>query len=299
MTYNKIKILFIGTVHFSYKSLEVLIENNFEIVGLITKESSNFNSDFYDLKPLARENNIPILYKKKNNNDEITSFINTRNPDIIYCFGWSHILPNSILSIPPLGVVGFHPAELPNNRGRHPIIWALFLGLRETASTFFMMDEGADTGDIISQKKIKINNDDASSLYKKIIRVGLNQILSFTNDLDRNNGVIKKIAQYKDKGNSWRKRGKNDGKIDFRMSTDAISNLVKALSHPYIGAHIEYLEEDIKIWKIKKESSLHKNYEPGKIIEVEGEEIVIKTYDGAIRILEHSFEKLPIKGDYL
>ena len=132
---------------------------------------------------MAKANNIPIFYRTKDNQDEIISFINSKNPDIIYCFGWSHILPKNILSIPKHGVIGFHPAELPNNRGRHPIIWALFLGLKQTASTFFVMDEGADTGDIISQEKIKIIEDNAFSLYNKIINVALKQIVSFSLEL--------------------------------------------------------------------------------------------------------------------
>ena len=169
MTCNNIKILFIGTVEFSFKALQTLLENKFEITGLITKKKSKFNSDFYDLSTTAKENNIPIIYRTKDNENELVSFINLNKSDVIYCFGWSHILPTSILSIPKYGVIGFHPAELPNNRGRHPLIWALFLGLKQTASTFFFMVEGTDTGDSISQEKIKISYDDAYSLYNKII----------------------------------------------------------------------------------------------------------------------------------
>lgn len=300
MTCKKIKILFIGTVEFSYKALSILIDNEFEIIGIITKKESNFNSDFQDLTPLALANNIPLIYRFKQNTEEIVDFILSNNPDVIYCFGWSHLLPNNILTIPKYGVIGFHPAELPNNRGRHPIIWALFLGLKQTASTFFLMDEEADTGDIISQEKIKISDDDdASSLYNKIINVALKQILFFTKQLEIKGHKILKIKQDKTIGNSWRKRNKNDGKIDFRMSTDAILNLVNALTLPYVGAHIEYLDQDIKIWKVKGEQTNFTNYEPGKIIDLIGSEIIVKTYDGAIRILKHEFIKLPKKGEYL
>ena len=84
----------------------------------------------------------------------------------------SRLLKEEILSIAPFGVVGFHATALPANRGRHPIIWALVLGLSETASTFFFMDEGADSGDILSQYKLSISeNDNAESLYKKVIKV--------------------------------------------------------------------------------------------------------------------------------
>ena len=64
------------------------------------------------------------------------------------------------MAIPPRGVIGYHPAALPANRGRHPIIWALVLGLSEIASTFFRMDTGADTGPIIDQEPVPIDDDD-------------------------------------------------------------------------------------------------------------------------------------------
>ena len=300
MIYKKSKILFIGTVEFSYRALSTLIENKFNIVGVLTKSESNFNSDYYDLTPLAKANNIPIFYRTKDNQDEIISFINSKNPDIIYCFGWSHILPKNILSIPKHGVIGFHPAELPNNRGRHPIIWALFLGLKQTASTFFIMDEGADTGDIISQEKIKIIEDNAFSLYNKIINVALKQIVSFSLELETKGAFLDKIKQDKTEGNSWRKRTKNDGKIDFRMTSRAILNLVNALSRPYVGAHIEFQEEEVKVWEVKEEEKINKlNHEPGKVLEIDGSDLIVKTYDGSIRITDHEFNHLPLKGEYL
>ena len=299
MIYKKKKILFIGTVEFSYKALSTLIENKFEIVGILSKKESNFNSDYYDLTPLAEDNNIPIIYRTKDNKDEIISFIKSLNPDIIYCFGWSHILTKSILLIPKYGVIGFHPAELPNNRGRHPIIWALFLGLKQTASTFFIMDEGADTGDIISQEKIKIIDDNAYTLYNKIISVALKQIVTFTIELETKDVFLNKIKQDKTQGNSWRKRTKMDGKIDFRMTSNAILNLVKALSSPYLGAHLEFQGNDIKVWKVKEETFKNLNDEPGKVLGVIGNDIIVKTYDGSIRILDHEFKITPTKGEYL
>ena len=299
MTFEKIKILFIGTVNFSYESLSILLKHQFEVLGVVTKSKSNFNADFCDLTPLTIEKDIPVFYWSQETSEDLTSFVKSKDPDVIYCFGWSHILPACILSIPRYGVVGFHPAELPNNRGRHPIIWALCLGLEYTASTFFFMDEGADTGDIIAQEKIKIADDDAHSLYKKIIDVALKQILFFTQELESKKGIIERRSQNLSAGNSWRKRNKKDGLIDFRMSTDAIKNLVRALTYPYVGAHLDYLGEEIKIWKVKSELSNHKNIEPGKIIDIIESEIIVQAYDGAIRILKHEFKKMPLKGEYL
>ncbi len=299
MISKKMKILFIGTVKFSYKTLSTLLENNYNVVGLITKRVSKFNADFYDLTPLAKKNNITVIYKDKDNDKELISFITEKGPDVIYCFGWSHILPSKILNLPPYGVVGFHPAELPNNRGRHPITWALFLGLKQTASTFFIMDEGADTGDIISQEIIKIENDNAATLYKKIVDISQQQILFFSKALEDNDGNINRINQDTNQGNSWRKRGIEDGRIDFRMSSKAIVKLVDSLTKPYVGAHINFDSNNIVVWKVVEEQTIYNNFEPGKVLDVEGNEIIVKTYDGAVRIIEHGFNKIPTKGEYL
>ena len=95
---------------------------------------------------------------------------------------YKHLSSNSlekILSKSPIGVIGFHPAALPANRGRHPIIWSLALGLKSTASTFFFMDKNVDSGDILSQASIKISDsDDARSLYDKVTKTALSQIES-------------------------------------------------------------------------------------------------------------------------
>ena len=131
------KILFIGTVDFSYYTLAKLVDLNAIIIGVIARESSTFHADFHDLRPFCKKNNINFKYVKNINAEKNVEWIRNQNPDVIFCFGWSQLLKANLLNIVPLGVIGYHPAKLPENRGRHPLIWALCLGLKETASTFF------------------------------------------------------------------------------------------------------------------------------------------------------------------
>ena len=292
------RIVFIGTVEFSKKSLEKLIAMKADIVGVCTKEKSSFNSDFTDLTPLCQINNIPFKFVEDINSIENIDWIKILNPDIIFCFGWSSLIKKELLILAPMGIVGYHPAKLPQNRGRHPLIWALALGLKQTASTFFFMDEGADSGDILSQKDFDIlDNDDAQTLYTKVIDTALIQIEDFVPKLQNNS--YKKIKQNHDLANTWRKRGKADGEMDFRMSSVAIYNLVRALTKPYVGAHIEYKGKDISIWKVKIKESVEQNIESGKVLQSNGNTITVKTYDGAIEILEHEFKEFPRVGEYL
>jgi len=292
------RAVFIGTVEFSLRSLEKLIGLNVNLVGVITKESSSFNSDFVDLKPLCISNGIPCLYVDDINSLDSIKWIKDLNPDVIFCFGWSSLIKKEILNIAPMGVVGYHPAKLPMNRGRHPLIWALALGLEESASTFFFMDEGADTGDILSQVDFEISyQDDARSIYDKVSDMALCQIEDFIPRLKQ--GKYSKVKQDGLRSNSWRKRNEIDGLIDFRMSSRAIYNLTRALTKPYVGAHIKYRGKNISIWKVKEVDVVKENIEPGSVLNANNKSFIVKSYDGAVEVIGHDFKILPKVGEYL
>lgn len=292
------RILFIGTVQFSLKSLERLIDIDADVVGVCTKQTSAFNSDFADLKPVCELNSIPYLYVEDINSQKNLEWIKELAPDIIFCFGWSSLIKKELLGLPPMGIIGYHPARLPQNRGRHPLIWALVLGLETSASTFFFMGEGADDGDILSQVDFSIlYEDDAQSLYDKVVDIALRQIEAFVPDLQ--NDDHQKTSQDHEMANVWRKRGQRDGLIDFRMSSRAIYDLVRGLTRPYVGAHIEYHDQDISIWKVEEVEHTQTNIEPGKVLESNNDSIVVKTNDNAVKIIQHDFRSLPKVGEYL
>ena len=294
------RIVFIGTVEFSKFALNKLLEIKSNVVGVITKEKSNFNADYSNLAPICERENISIIKTDSINDKDTITWISDLRPDIIFCFGWSEIIKKDILGIPLKGVVGFHPTKLPQNRGRHPLIWSLVLGLKRSASTFFFIDEGADTGDVLSQKEFEITyDDDASSLYHKVVLLAMKQIEAFIPLLEKN--TYKRIIQTGENSNSWRKRTKIDGIIDFRMSSRSIYNLVRALSKPYVGASLVYKKREIKVWKTKEHSCLQTNIEYGKIIKVHknSRSIFVQCIDNIIELVEHEFENLPEVGEYL
>ncbi len=292
------KILFIGTVEFSLHMLEKLIELNANLIGVCTKKSSDFNSDFVDLTPVCERHSIPYLHVEDINSSESVQWIKRLNPDVIFCFGWSSLLKGEVLTIPTLGVVGYHPAKLPENRGRHPLIWALALGLERSASTFFFMDEGADSGNILSQVDFDISyQDDAESIYKKVVNVAQQQVEDVVSRLQ--NGTLLAIKQDNSKANTWRRRTELDGLIDFRMNSRSIYNLTRALTKPYVGAHINYNGMSFSVWKVKEVEDFRHNLEPGIVLEVGDGTFVVKSYDGAIEVIEHGFDTLPKVGEYL
>jgi methionyl-tRNA formyltransferase len=292
------KIVFIGSAKFSSAALKLLLELNSQIVGVCTLKYTNFNYDFIDLSILSKENEIPWIYSEDINSQESIEWIKTKEPDVIFCFGWSRILKKELLSLPSLGVIGYHPTLLPGNRGRHPIIWALALGLNKTGSTFFLMDERVDNGDIISQREVQIDiEDNAESLYEKIIKVALDQMREFIPNLKNN--IISSVKQNESLSNTWRKRSDKDGQIDWRMSAHVIHNLVRAISKPYPGAYFDYKSEKIIVWKSSVVLGEKENIEPGRIISISKNGIVVKCGEESIQLLvtEPSFN--PKVGSYL
>jgi methionyl-tRNA formyltransferase len=241
---------------------------------------------------------IPYLHVEDINDISCISWVEQLKPDVIFCFGWSYLIKKPFLQIAPLGVVGFHPTLLPLNRGRHPLIWAKVLGLEKSGTTFFFMDEGADTGDILDQMSFNISSeDDAFSIYQKMTTNAKIQVKKFLPKLQSGNFIrIKQIGQ----GNSWRKRDRGDGLIDFRMNSKNIINLVKGLSKPYIGAHCIYNGVEVKIWKAELAQFDLDNVEPGKILSVAKDgSIIVKTGDGAIQLSEHDFLISPKVNTYI
>ncbi len=291
------RIAFIGCVEFSATLLEVLFNHpDAELVGLVTRTDSAVNADFRDLRPLVQQTACPVFTHSDPN--EIAEWLRERQPDVIYCLGWSQLLPAEILAIPPLGVVGYHPAALPQNRGRHPIIWALALGLKYTASTFFFMDEGADSGDILSQQVVAIDPmDNAADLYRKLINTAQSQLTILTSTLASN--TTQRTPQDHSAANYWRKRSAVDGRIDWRMSAQSIHNLIRALAQPYPGAQCDHNGHTITIWRARPVRTDNTHLEPGKVLSVNGNHITVKCSEAAIELLKHDLQTLPQKGSYL
>ena len=292
------KVLYIGCVTSSFEFLKSIFQyTEAELVGGVTKINSNYNADHHSLHNFCEDHGIDWIDYR--DNEQLIQYIHEKSPDIIYCFGWSHLLPEEVYSIPKLGAVGYHPTLLPKNRGRHPIIWTIALGLKETGSTFFKLTETPDAGDILSQRRVQLNEFvTANSLYEKLITLGKEQVVELTNQLIE--GSVIPIPQDESKATYWRKRGKRDGLIDWRMSSITIINLVNALTKPYVGAHFEYQGKDVIVWRAEQlTGNEFGNIEPGKIFSADVNEFTVKTSDGYIKIVEFEGEFAPKEGIYL
>lgn len=300
------RIVIVGAVDFTRTCIREVVRQGGEVVGIVSVPwfRAKFNSDYVDLEPVAKAHGIPYYPIGKITDPESMELFRQLNPDVIFVFGFSQLLPKELLDLPPLGCIGTHPALLPKHRGRHPLIWALVQGWEESGLSFFKLDEGADTGDILWQDRFEITHDDtAASLYEKMSLLAVRAIGEILPKLE--DGSYTLTPQDHSQASELRKRSEEDGEIQWKSPTMTIYNLVRALSHPYPGAHTWIGGKRVTVWRAEllKDGELDEigSGEPGSVLMRKSRQLYVATQDGAIRLrrweCEEDNELLPEAGD--
>jgi len=278
-----VRIVFISHNLFGINCLDEILKKGGDVVAVWTiDDSASRNiSDYATFDDITKTNNIP-LYKIKKIDETAINEIQKQKPDIIFVFGWSQLLSNTLLKLPPKGCIGMHPTLLPRGRGRAAIPWALIKGLDKTGLTLFYLGEGADTGDIIGQKEIILDfTDDATSLYEKVILAGRDLISEFLPKLNRD--TAPRIKQNENDATFWPKRIPDDGLIDWNKSSMELYNWIRGLTHPYPGAFTFYKNKRIYIFSAKY-VDIKSNVEPATILSVSEGGLLISTWEHAILV---------------
>ena len=282
-----LKIGFVGCIEFSERCLEALHGRpGVNLAFCVSQDANKFNADWKCLRPAAEARGIPYYSAKNINEPEAAEFIRQFAVDYIFVFGWSQLLKSDALRLPRRFCVGVHGTKLPENRGRHPLIWARVLGLPSTAISFFRMNEKADEGDVVLQKEFPIGEDDtARDIYERATEVVLRSLDELVAKLDRPEVEFLRPAGIE--GNVWRKRSFKDGVIDFRMGFRNIKNLVLALSDPYPGAQVSLGGSFYKVSAVEPSDDIRINHEFGRVERVAGNTIIVRCGDGAVALTKH------------
>ena len=303
------RIVFMGTPDFAVESLSAIYNAGHEILGVVTNpdkpKGRGMKMIASPVKEFAVEHNLkvyqPIKIKK---NEEFYNEMYNLKPDLFCVVAYGKILPNDILEIPKYGAINVHGSLLPKYRGAAPIQMAVINGDEETGVTTMFMDAGMDTGDIILSEKVKIGDDETTGeLWDRLSKIGARLLVKTLEKIEKeaNNKEtienIKELVGARKQGNNFTVAPmltKEMAEIDWNKTGREIHNLVRGLS-PKIGAYTFYNGKKIKIWKtqIIKENELEEiiknsaNSKNGEIIFADKKNgIVVKTPDGAIRILE-------------
>ncbi len=296
------KIVFMGTPEIAVPCLENLIEENHEIIGVVTRtdkpKGRGKKLAMPPVKEIAVKNDINVYQPKRARDEDFINEIRVLSPDLIIVVAYGQILPKEILEIPKYGCVNVHVSLLPKYRGSAPINWVIINGEEKTGVSTMYMDEGLDTGDIILQKEINLNDEiTAGELHDKIMYMGADLLKDTVNMIESGNAPRTKQV---DSESSYAPiMDKSLGKIDFSKSAKEIHNLVRGVN-PWPSAHTNYDGETMKVWKTKitVEDSTK---EPGTIVEVNKDGINVCTKDKVILLEEIQMpnKKRVLVGEYI
>lgn len=281
-------ILFMGGHELGAKTLEHLINNNVNVVGVVV--SKNDNDWYRGVDEVADKFNLN-LYEEKNINDQnFLNKIKSLNLDLIVCVNFDQILKKDIINLPTIGCINTHASLLPKYRGRAPLNWAMINGEKYSGVTVHFIDEGIDTGDIILQEKIKIDEDDyICDLLNKVKNTYPKIVLNAIQSLENNN--INLIKPDLSKGFYVNKRNKDDGKIDFSKPSKDIMNFIKAISKPYPGAFLYHNNKKIIIWRAHLDYNILPQYECLDIgtVVFNNSNLLIKLKDAMLIVTDYEF----------
>jgi methionyl-tRNA formyltransferase len=246
-----LRIVFMGTPHFAVPSLDILVQNNYNVVGVITApdKPAGRGQQLHQstVKKYAVENGLRILQPEKLKNPEFIAELKSLDANLFIVVAF-RMLPEIVWQMPEYGTFNLHASLLPQYRGAAPINWAVINGERETGVTTFFLQHEIDTGNIILQEKIKIEDEDnAGTVHDKLMNVGSGLVLKTVQAIEEDN-VIESPQSTVDRPQLKHapKIYKETCLIDWHTSALKIHNLIRGLS-PYPSA---FTHLDGKVLKI-------------------------------------------------
>lgn len=286
------RVLLVGTIDFSHFCLSRLLDLPVEIAEVITDapERNTFNTDFRDLRPLAQSAGIPVRTIFEPRDPAFLREVQQMDLDAILVVGWSRLIPAEFLNTARFGGIGSHPAPLPHGRGRHPLVWTLIEELNTGGLSFFKLTEEADQGPILLQETFRVGfEDDAGTLYNKIKEAAGRLLPTLIQELATGEPTF--TPQDESAATVWRKRTEDDGLIRWDDTARRIYNLVRALSHPYVGAHTFYDEQRVRVWKALPPfhevlDPLEWEKDPGVVLSKRGGRVRVRCGDGCITLVD-------------
>ncbi len=245
MTKEEFKIVFFGTPEFAVTSLDKLVSNDYNISAVVTMPDKIAGRGHKliesDVKRYAKEKGLRILQPEKLKNPEFVETLREIDADLFIVIAF-RMLPEVVWLMPRLGTFNLHASLLPKYRGAAPINHAVMNGETETGITTFFLRHEIDTGDIIMQQSIDIDEDEnVGSVHDRLMEIGADAVLKTVDDIIK--GSLQTRPQPEGTFTPAPKIFKDTCKINWHRPAKDIHNHVRGLS-PYPAAWTEMVSED-------------------------------------------------------
>jgi len=295
MNKKDFRIVFMGTPEFAVASLKALLEEGYNIVGVITaadKAAGRGKKIKYSaVKEYALMNNLNILQPEKFRDESFISDLRNLRADLQIVVAF-RMLPEIVWAMPSKGTFNLHASLLPQYRGAAPINHAIINGETTTGLTTFFLDKEIDTGKVIKQLRLDIpDNEDAGKLHDRMMVEGANLVLD-TVDLIFNDRIDSKDQQgFMQKGETLKsapKIFKDDCEINWNKPIKRIYDFIRGLS-PFPGAFTTLYSEEkkpiyIKVFVTETEKAQHNLKNGTVVLEDDGTKIAVES--GFIKLIE-------------
>ncbi len=296
------RIVFMGTPDFSAGTLSVLCDAGYQVVGVVTQtDKPKGRSKTPVPSPVKEEaikRGIPVYQPRKVRDPAFVSLLKDLSPDMIVVAAFGQIIPKSILEMPPFGCINVHASLLPKYRGAAPIQYAVLDGEETSGVTIMKMDEGLDTGDMISKVVVPITKEETGgSLFDKLSAAGANLLTETLPSVFDGTASYEKQPPQSPTPYAGMIR-KEMGKMDFTKDAVVLERLVRGMD-PWPGAFTEITGKTLKVWKsaVQEAASPEKDAQdeiaaaaetsplPGTIILADGSGIHVACGNKSILIL--------------
>lgn len=290
----KKRIVLLTGSEFGWHCLDELLECDANLGGVLVPNQERLKaiSDFKSPEDLLLGTHIPLYRLDSINSPSTLELLSALASDVMLVMGWQEILRKAALQIPKEGCIGSHPTELPKYRGGAPIPHTILRHLTQSALTFFYLDDKIDNGDIVLQEPLTVYPDEtATTLYCKGLaacRTLIRRILPLleSGEPPRRKQDPSQTIEV------WRRRGPEDGRIDWQQPLQEIYALIRAVTHPYPGAFTYLGDSKIIIWSAQLVEA-RGDAKPGTIIDLRAEGPVVAGIGGGLlleRVQSASYE---------
>ena len=272
------KIVFMGTPDFAVGALEALVEAGHEVVAVVTQpdkpKGRGKEMQQTPVKACALKYNIEVFQPVKIKTPEAVEVLRGYDADLFVVAAFGQILSKEILDMPKFGCVNIHASLLPKYRGAAPIQWAILEGEKETGVTIMQMNEGLDTGDMLTKVIVPIEeNDTGESLFDKLAQAGAKLLVETIPQMEA--GTLKPEPQ-DDSLSTYAKMIKKEmGLIDWKKEAVVLERLVRGMNS-WPSAYTHFNGKTLKIWEAGVENA-ETTAEPGTVVEVTKNNIKVQT----------------------